>query len=145
MVVGLPRQQVCIVIYSSRTTCRTFNIREIAIQMGTLLIIACFLHCGAGFILGYWTCRILGMDKLTSRTISLEVGLQNSGMASGIAAELKKVATLGLAPIVFGPVMNITASTIANWWRTHTVELTDGLSDLANRPTETTTSEDIKA
>ena len=46
-------------------------------------------------------------------------------MASGIAAELNKVATLGLAPIVFGPVMNTTAATIANWWRTHSVEATD--------------------
>jgi BASS family bile acid:Na+ symporter len=76
----------------------------------------------AGFLLGYYACRALGMDKLTCRTISLEVGLQNGGMASGIAAELNKVATLGLAPITFGPVMNITASTIANWWRNHPAE-----------------------
>ena len=32
---------------------------------------------------------------------------------------MNKVATLGLAPIVFGPMMNTTASTIANYWRTH--------------------------
>ncbi len=96
--------------------------RDNLLQMGTRLIIACFLHSTAGFILGYWVCRVLGMDKLTCRTISLEVGLQNAGMASGIAAELKKVATLGLAPIVFGPVMNIAASTIANWWRNSPVE-----------------------
>jgi bile acid:Na+ symporter, BASS family len=96
--------------------------RDNLLQMGTLLIIACFLHSTAGFVLGYFVCRTLGMDKMTCRTISLEVGLQNSGMASGIAAELKKVSTLGLAPIVFGPVMNITASTIANWWRMHPTE-----------------------
>ena len=44
--------------------------------------------------------------------------MQNAGMASGIAAALNKVATLGLAPIVFGPIMNTTASILANWWRT---------------------------
>jgi BASS family bile acid:Na+ symporter len=91
--------------------------RNNLLEMGALLIIACLLHTTTGFVLGYWVCRLTGMDTLTCRTISLEVGLQNSGMASGIAAELNKVATLGLAPIVFGPVMNITASTIANWWR----------------------------
>lgn len=96
--------------------------RDNLLRMGTLLIGACLLHCVVGFVLGYCVCRVLRMDKLTARTISLEVGLQNAGMASGIAAELKKVATLGLAPIVFGPVMNITGSTIANWWRTHPVE-----------------------
>lgn len=95
--------------------------RDNLLQMGMLLIVACFLHCVAGFVLGYSVCRVLRMDKTTCRTISLEVGLQNGGMASGIAAELNKVATLGLAPIVFGPVMNITASTIANWWRDHPV------------------------
>lgn len=114
--------------------------RDNLLQMGALLIIACFLHCVTGFVLGYWVCRALGMDKLTCRTISLEVGLQNSGMASGIAAELKKVATLGLAPIVFGPVMNITASTIANWWRTLPVELLDQASGPATHTTETKTS-----
>ncbi len=91
--------------------------RDNLLQMGALLILACFLHTTAGFTLGYWGCRAIGMDKKSCRTISLEVGLQNAGMASGIAAELNKVATLGLAPIVFGPVMNITASTLANWWR----------------------------
>ena len=96
--------------------------RDNLLEMGALLIVACFLHSMGGFLLGYWVCRVVGMDKVTCRTISLEVGLQNAGMASGIAAELKKVATLGLAPIVFGPVMNITASTIANWWRNSPVQ-----------------------
>ncbi len=97
--------------------------RDNLLQMGSLLIVACLLHCVTGFILGYYVCRGLGLDKLTCRTISLEVGLQNAGMASGIAAELNKVTTLGLAPIVFGPVMNITGATLANWWRSHPVDL----------------------
>ena len=42
--------------------------------------------------------------------------LQNAGMAAGLAKSLGKVATLGLVPIVFGPVMNISASILANWW-----------------------------
>ena len=48
--------------------------------------------------------------------------MQNCGLASGIAASLQKVATLGLAPIIFGPLMNLTASTLANWWRAHPVQ-----------------------
>jgi len=98
--------------------------RDNLLEMGILLIVVCFLHSAAGFTLGYLVCKTLRFDKLTCRTIALEVGLQNSGMASGIAAALNKVATLGLAPIVFGPVMNTTASTLANYWRTHPVEET---------------------
>ncbi len=91
-------------------------------QVGLLLIVACFIHSTAGFSLGYLVCKLLKRDRLTCRTIALEVGLQNSGMAAGLAKSLGKVATLGLVPIVFGPVMNIIASTLANWWRNHPVE-----------------------
>lgn len=96
--------------------------RDKLIQIGPLLIVACVIHSTAGFGLGYFVCRLLGRDQLTCRTIALEVGLQNSGMAAGLAKSLGKVATLGLVPIVFGPVMNIIASTLANWWRTHPAE-----------------------
>jgi BASS family bile acid:Na+ symporter len=96
--------------------------RDKLMQIGPLLIVACVIHSTAGFTLGYFVCRLLRRDQLTCRTIALEVGLQNSGMATGLAEALGKVATLGLVPIVFGPVMNIIASTLANWWRAHPVE-----------------------
>jgi BASS family bile acid:Na+ symporter len=57
------------------------------------------------------------LDEQSSRTIALEVGMQNAGLASGIALQIGKVATVGLAPAVFGPMMNITGSSLANWWR----------------------------
>lgn len=93
--------------------------RDKLLQVGPLLIIACVIHSTAGFSLGYYICRLLGQDKLTCRTIALEVGLQNSGLAAGLAKSLGKVGTLGLVPIVFGPVMNMIASMLANWWRAH--------------------------
>lgn len=107
--------------------------RDKLIQVGPLLIVSCVIHSTAGFGLGYFVCRLLGRDKLTCRTIALEVGLQNSGMAAGLAKDLGKVATLGLVPIVFGPVMNVIASTLANWWRAHPPE-TDQDSAPASRP-----------
>jgi BASS family bile acid:Na+ symporter len=57
------------------------------------------------------------MDEKSCRTIALEVGMQNGGLASGIALEMGKVATIGLAPAVFGPMMNVTGSSLATWWR----------------------------
>ena len=104
-------------------------------QVGLVLVLACLIHSTAGFTLGYYVCKLLGRDPLTCRTIALEVGLQNSGMAAGLAKSLGKVATLGLVPIVFGPVMNIIASILANWWRNHPVK-----SELGN-PVEPPTSE----
>jgi BASS family bile acid:Na+ symporter len=96
--------------------------RDNLLRLGVVLIGICFLHSTTGYLLGYLVCRSLGMNEATCRTIAFEVGMQNSGMASAVAASLNKVATLGLAPIVFGPVMNLTASTLANWWRAHPSE-----------------------
>ncbi|MCK5135593.1 MAG: bile acid:sodium symporter family protein [Bacteroidales bacterium] len=91
--------------------------RDSLLEIGFLLIIACLLHNTAGYFLGYWICKLARMDEKSCRTIALEVGMQNGGLASGIALQMGKVATIGLAPAVFGPMMNITGSSIATWWR----------------------------
>lgn len=91
--------------------------RDSLLEIGLLLIFACLLHNMLGYFLGYWTCKIAGMDEQSCRTIALEVGMQNGGLASGIALQMGKVATVGLAPAVFGPMMNITGSSLATYWR----------------------------
>ena len=91
--------------------------RDNLLQIGVLLIVACLIHNLSGYFLGYWACKVIGMDERSCRTIALEVGMQNSGLASGIAASINQMATLGLAPAVFGPMMNITGSSLATWWR----------------------------
>ncbi len=91
--------------------------RDSLLEIGFLLILACLLHNTTGYFLGYWICRLARMDEKSCRTIALEVGMQNGGLASGIALEMGKVATIGLAPAVFGPMMNITGSSLATWWR----------------------------
>jgi BASS family bile acid:Na+ symporter len=91
--------------------------RDSLMAIGLALILACLIHNMAGYTLGYWSCRLLRMDEKSCRTIALEVGMQNGGLASGIALEMGKVATIGLAPAVFGPMMNVTGSSLATWWR----------------------------
>jgi len=91
--------------------------RDSLMEIGLLLILACLLHNSAGYFLGYWICKLARMDEKSCRTIALEVGMQNGGLASGIALEMGRVATIGLAPAVFGPMMNITGSSLATWWR----------------------------
>lgn len=91
--------------------------RDNLIQIGFLLFIASVLHNGAGYFFGYWFSRLSGLTKTDSRTIAFEVGLQNGGMASGLAGAMGKLATLGLASAVFSPWMNVSGSLLANYWR----------------------------
>ncbi|MDQ1086518.1 bile acid:sodium symporter family protein [Siphonobacter sp. SORGH_AS_1065] len=88
------------------------------LQVGLILVLACFLHNTLGYFLGYWSCRLVGLSEQSSRSVAFEVGMQNAGMASGLALQMGQLATTGLAPAVFGPLMNTTGSMLANWWRT---------------------------
>jgi BASS family bile acid:Na+ symporter len=95
----------------------TANGRDALIAVGPLLVIACLLHNIIGFILGYWGGRVSGLPEQDCRTIAIEVGLQNAGLASGLAMAMGKVGTLGLPAAIFGPVMNINGSALANYWK----------------------------
>ena len=91
--------------------------RDSLIEIGLALVLACLIHNMMGYFLGYWGCRLLRMKENDARAVALEVGMQNGGLASGLALEMGRVATVGLAPAVFGPMMNVTGSSLANIWR----------------------------
>jgi BASS family bile acid:Na+ symporter len=90
--------------------------RNSLLDIGFILIGLVLIHNLAGYSIGYWTGKLFNMDEKDCRTIAIEVGMQNGGLASGIAKEMGKIATIGLAPAVFGPLMNITGSILASYW-----------------------------
>jgi bile acid:Na+ symporter, BASS family len=91
--------------------------RESLLVVGFALIFTSLLHNLTGYTLGYFLAWIFRMPERDRRTIAFEVGMQNGGLASGLALQMGKIATVGLAPAVFGPMMNITGSILANFWR----------------------------
>jgi BASS family bile acid:Na+ symporter len=90
--------------------------RDSLLVIGPALILIVIAHNTTGYLLGYWSGRLFKLSESDCRTIAIEVGMQNAGLASGIAKEMGKIATIGLAPAVFGPLMNITGSALASWW-----------------------------
>lgn len=92
--------------------------REHLVQVGFLLCVAMLMHNLGGFFIGYLMSRwIFRMDVQSARTVAFEVGLQNGGMASGLAAAMGKLATVGLASAVMTPLGNVSGSLLANYWR----------------------------
>jgi len=91
--------------------------RDSLLKVGVLLIITSFLHNITGYSLGYSISWLFGMPEKDRRTVAFEVGMQNGGLASGLALQMGKLATVGLAPAIFGPLMNVTGSALATWWR----------------------------
>ncbi|WP_337042250.1 bile acid:sodium symporter family protein [Emticicia sp. 17c] len=84
--------------------------------VGLLLVLVVIIHNIFGYTLGYLFAKMLKLKEDDARAVSLEVGMQNAGLASALANEMGRIATAGLAPAIFGPVMNITGSMLANFW-----------------------------
>ena len=42
---------------------------------------------------------------------------RNDGLASGITIQMGKAATVDIGYAVFGPMMNVTGSMLASWWK----------------------------
>ncbi|MFN8349176.1 MAG: bile acid:sodium symporter family protein [Spirosomataceae bacterium] len=114
------------------TTVTTAAGRENLMKVGLLLFVCSVIHNAAGYFFGYWLSRLFGLDKNSSRTVAFEVGLQNGGMASGLAGSMGKLGTVGLPATVFSPWMNISGSILANYWRKRPVENTDNAVQTVN-------------
>jgi bile acid:Na+ symporter, BASS family len=90
--------------------------RESLLDIGPILILLVLLHNLIGYGVGYYFSKILGLNEQDSRTLAIEVGMQNAGLASGLSNTLGKIATVGLASAVFGPLQNTSGSILATIW-----------------------------
>jgi BASS family bile acid:Na+ symporter len=87
-------------------------------QSGSRLLLAVLLLHAGGFGLGYAFSRVLRCDELTSRTISVEVGMQNSGLGAALARA--HFATLPLAALpcaISATCHSVLGSLLAGLWR----------------------------
>ncbi|MED2186855.1 bile acid:sodium symporter family protein [Bacillus wiedmannii] len=82
---------------------------------GLLIFIAVMLHNAFGFLLGYITAFVLGLDEGTRRAISIEVGMQNSGL--GVALATAHFGPAAALPSVLAAVWhNIAGPILATIW-----------------------------
>jgi bile acid:Na+ symporter, BASS family len=96
------------------------------IEHAGALALATFLLHASGFSLGYVLARALGLGEIAARTISIEVGMQNSGLGSGLAktpafaAQFADITQAAIAPVpaaISGLWHVFIGSMLAGWWR----------------------------
>ncbi len=97
------------------------SVKEIQ-NAGFVLVLAVLLHNNLGYVFGYWGAKIGGCEEADARTIAIEVGLQNGGMAAVLATTVIQKASAAVAPALFGPIMNVTGSLLAAWWSRNPVK-----------------------
>jgi BASS family bile acid:Na+ symporter len=89
----------------------------IAANFGRLALAALLLHL-FGFGLGYLVTKLFRFPESIARTVSIEVGMQNGGMAAALAKQHFAAMPLAAAAGVFSGVMqNIVGGLLASWWK----------------------------
>lgn len=82
---------------------------------GLLIFTAVMLHNGFGLLLGYFTGKVLGQNEVNRRAISIEVGMQNSGL--GVALATAHFGPLAALPSVLAAAWhNISGPILATYW-----------------------------
>lgn len=85
------------------------------LEMGLLTGVAVILHNGFGLLLGYGLAKLCRLDSRKARTVAIEVGMQNSGMAASLAMMyFNPVAAIPGA--IFSVWHNISGSLLANFY-----------------------------
>lgn len=85
-------------------------------QLSWLLLLAVILHNVSGLLFGYGGARLLGHSTITARTVAIEVGMQNSGLA--VALAMNFFTPLAALPgALFSVWHNISGSLFATYWQ----------------------------
>lgn len=89
-------------------------------EAGLVIFAVAVMHNSIGYLSGYWVTRLLGrffkLDERDARTVAIEVGMQNGGMAGALANDVLHSATAALPANVFSIWMNFSGSILASFW-----------------------------
>ncbi len=97
------------------------NADKLADNAGKMTLAVVLLHT-FGFALGHIVSKLFGYSDDVARTVSIEVGMQNGGMATTLATLHFSSHPLAAVPATFSALMqNILGSLLASWWRARPV------------------------
>ena len=84
-------------------------------EIGLIIVCAVMLHNLCGLLIGFWLPKLLGYDNRTCRTLSIEVGMQNSGLS--VALAVKHFSVMAAIPgAIFSIWHNLSGSFLAGYW-----------------------------
>lgn len=89
--------------------------RDALFTNGLLIFLVVLLHNCLGLFIGFWVAKLLRLNYSDQKTISIEVGMQNSGLASSLATV--HFAPLAAVPsVIFSVWHNISGPILATYW-----------------------------
>lgn len=93
------------------------NSAKLLTSAGPMIVVVVILHNVLGYALGYAASKALHLNETKCRAISIEVGMQNSGLATSLATVHFAQYPLATIPgAVFSVWHNISGAILANYW-----------------------------
>ena len=87
------------------------------LESGLMILGVVILHNGLGLLLGFWAARIFKLPYTDCKAISIEVGMQNSGLGVALAAVHFALSPITAVPSsIFSLWHNISGSALATYW-----------------------------
>ena len=88
------------------------------LSAGPLVLLVVAAHNCLGYLLGHLVGRVVGRDERVARTISIEVGMQNSGLAAALAvSHFAALPGAALPGAVFSTWHNLSGAVLAVFYR----------------------------
>lgn len=97
--------------------CVAPNVDKVLSASSIVVVFAVFLHHLLGLTAGYGICKLAKMDTKKVHALSIEVGLQNSGLAVGLAGGFSSTLPMAVLPSAVATVVHqIFGSIVANFF-----------------------------
>ena len=91
------------------------------LESGLMILGIVALHNGFGYLLGYWASRLFNLAEIDCRAVSIEVGMQNSGLGVALAATHFAASPMTAVPsAIFSLWHNISGPALATYWAAKT-------------------------
>lgn len=82
---------------------------------GWVILVAVAIHNSVGYFMGYLIARKLGLEEAKRRTMAIEVGLQNAGLASSLSMTHFSPMT-AIPGVVASVYHSVSGALLANFW-----------------------------
>lgn len=91
------------------------------LQSGALILAVVILHNGLGYLLGFWASRCFKLAYADCKAVSIEVGMQNSGLGVALAAVHFAASPITAVPsAIFSLWHNVSGPALATYWAAKT-------------------------
>ena len=91
------------------------------LSSGLLILVAVIIHNTCGYFLGYLVAKKVGLEEAKRRTMAIEVGLQNGGLATSLAMTHFTPMT-AIPGVVSSTYHAVSGALLANYWSNKSLE-----------------------